>query len=286
MVRRHGERIGCDEGESLLTRGAGYLQHGPNISLTLQGTDGGAHAVACAEKLVDAMGANKSRAAGDEYEFFIHGYSIHDRPNVHSVLFCPDLLPQTFRDLAQDAGRELAGQSGEALNQADGDLLKNFCGPLVEDAAFGAIGEALSKGGDALVGGLEPGLADEAGVLVLFEKVHLLLVLAIEQVDPFATFDEGLPRVHLGSEAVEEACHLEDVDALVQRLNDLFLAREVVINETGTSAGSLGDEGHWSFMKATFHDDVEHRIEDGVALARLCFGCHAPIVPRQARHPL
>jgi hypothetical protein len=85
--------IGCDEGESILAGGAGNVQHAPNIGLTLQGTDGSPYAVACAEKLVDAMGAHKSRAAGDEYEFFTHEYSIHDRPNVHSVLFCPDLLP-------------------------------------------------------------------------------------------------------------------------------------------------------------------------------------------------
>src|SRR5580698_9582699 len=92
--------------------------------------------------------------------------SIHDRSNVHSVLFGPDLLPQAFRNLAQNVGREFAGLSGEALDQAEGDLFYHLCGPLVENAAFRATGETLCKGGDALIGGLESGLADEAGVLV------------------------------------------------------------------------------------------------------------------------
>jgi hypothetical protein len=64
--------IGCDEGESILAGGPGYVQHSPDIGLTLQGTDGGTHAVACAEKLVDAMGAYKSGAARNEYEIFVH----------------------------------------------------------------------------------------------------------------------------------------------------------------------------------------------------------------------
>jgi hypothetical protein len=78
--------IGCDEAESILAGGASYVQHGPNIGLTLQGTDGGAHTVACAEKLVDTVGTNKSRTAGDEYEIFVHKNE-HTLQTEHSFCF-------------------------------------------------------------------------------------------------------------------------------------------------------------------------------------------------------
>jgi hypothetical protein len=78
--------IGYDKGESILAGRAGNVQHGPNIGLTLQGTDGRAHTVACAEKLVDTVGAHKSRSASDEYEIFIHKNE-HTRQTERSLCF-------------------------------------------------------------------------------------------------------------------------------------------------------------------------------------------------------
>jgi len=147
-------------------------------------------------------------------------------------------------------------------------------------------GEALGEGSDALVGRFESGFADEAGILVLFEEAHLLLMLAIEGVDPFAALDEGLLRVHIRGEAINDACHLEGIDALVERPNNRLLAGKVVIDKASASVGALCNYGHRGLVETTFYNDVEHRIKDGVALIRLCFGCHIPIVPWQERYSL
>jgi hypothetical protein len=78
--------IGCDEGESILAGRASNVQHGPDIGFTLQGTNGGAHTVACAEKLVNTMGAHKPGAASDEYEIFVHKNE-HTRQTERSFCF-------------------------------------------------------------------------------------------------------------------------------------------------------------------------------------------------------
>jgi hypothetical protein len=78
--------IGCDEGKSILPGRASNVQHGPNIGFTPQGTDGGAHTVACTEKLVDTVGPHKSGAASDEYEIFVHRNE-HTRQTERSLCF-------------------------------------------------------------------------------------------------------------------------------------------------------------------------------------------------------
>ncbi len=81
--------------------------------------------------------------------------------------------------------------------------------------------------------------------------------------------DKGLARLHAWGVALKNASVLQLAEPLIERLDDLFFAREVVVDDAGAGAGPFCDEGHGRVMEATLDDHVQHGVEDGVAFARL-----------------
>ena len=126
------------------------------------------------------------------------------------------------------------------------------------------------------------GDAGEAGVFVLGEETHFALVLAVEGVGVGPGLEEGFAGGEVGGVAFEDTGGFEVADALVEGVDDLVFAGEVVVDDARAGSGALGDERHGSFVEAALDDDVEHGVEDGVSFGRLGFGGHGFILPRRA----
>src|ERR1700722_15878945 len=189
-------------------------------------------------------------------------------------------LPHAVSNLAQDRLGQIARQAGKADNEVKGKLIENLGGPLVKDAALGLVGKATSEGCRAVIGLYRFGGAGKPGMGVLFVETHLPLVFAVEGVGVEAALNEGIAGVLVEGEAFEEAGAFESADTVVKSLDDGFFAREVVVDYACAGAGALCDKRHGRIMETSLDHDIEHGVEDCVALRRLVFDCHVLIVPR------
>ena len=184
------------------------------------------------------------------------------------LLFCFKQLPRASCNLQQQGFLKPARLTGKSVDNIQGQFLDHFGWPLVQYASFGLAGEKTGVALGALVVVLDVGGAGETSMLILFVKTHLALVLSAEGVGVEAALQEDFAGSLARRKVAKQSVSLELADALIESLNDLFFAGEMVVNDTGAGPGAQSHERHGSVMESAFHNDVKHRIEYGVTLRR------------------